>query len=53
MTKGERKIPTSPLLKAIRRAKTLRGSKFSLSGKIKTGHNAPKPITLRLPPEKR
>lgn len=51
--KDERKIPTSPLLKAIRRAKTLRGSKYSLSGNVKTGHHAPKAITLRLPPEKR
>lgn len=51
--KGERKMPTSNLLREIRRNKSLRGAKYSLSGNIKKGGQAPIPITLRLPPEKR
>lgn len=51
--KGERKMPTNKLLREIRRNKSLRGSKFSLSGNVKSGGHGPVPITLRLPPEKR
>lgn len=53
MKKGERKIPTNRLLREIRRNKSLRGSKYSLSGGLKKGAFAPAPIALRLPPEKR
>lgn len=49
--KGPRKIPTSPLLREIRRNKSLRGSKFTIGGGIKK--RGAIPITLRLPPEKR
>ena len=51
--KGEKKIPTSKLLREIRRNKNLRGAKYSIGGNLKTGNRAPAPITLRLPPEKR
>ncbi len=33
--------------KLLRSAKTAAENKFSISGKLKTGHDAPKPITLR------
>jgi len=51
--KGERKMPTSKLLREIRRNQNLRGSKYSLSGNVKTGNHAPVTPGLRLPPEKR
>ncbi len=51
--KGKKKMPTSPLLREIRRNKNLRGAKYSISGNVKKGGHAPVPINLRLPPEKR
>lgn len=47
--KGDRKMPTSPLLREIRRQKNIRGSKYSISGNLKEGNRAPVPITLRRP----
>lgn len=37
----------------LRRAKTLAETSHGIGGVKKSGHFAPKPITLRLPPERR